>query len=302
MLSIIFGAGASFGSEAEGIPTPPLGNHLFNELEKLHGAFSRLPEAIKHEFRVNGFEQGMLGIPNDSSVINPLQNELAIYLSSFKPSENNAYIKLFRMLGRVVQNIHIITLNYDLLIEFSLAGAGTSYVHYGLNKGSASLLKVHGSSNFVPDAGSNVFENITAVGCGTFVETGSMKVLSSHEEILQCCSSTRAMSLSPMMCIYNKEKRTVINSRALEGFKQDFNKAIAESNDIIIVGVKYVPHDHHIWDDILATKADVIIVDPYPDEGLIKELNKKNINITVVSKSFYDCVVRLSGLMKNKLR
>ena len=148
MLSLIFGAGASYGSEAKGVPTPPQGDYLFGELEKLNGAFPGLPEEIKHEFREKGFEQGMLIVPNDSSIINPLQKELALYLSAFKPSENNVYVKLFRMLGDLINEIHLMTLNYDLLIEQSLAISGVKYVRYGVYEGEVSLLKVHGSSNF----------------------------------------------------------------------------------------------------------------------------------------------------------
>ncbi len=302
MLSLIFGAGASYGSEAKGVPTPPQGDYLFGELEKLNGAYSRLPEEIKHEFREKGFEQGMLVVPNDCSIINPLQKELALYLSAFKPSEKNVYVKLFRMLGGLVNEIHLMTLNYDLLIEQSLAISGAKYVRYGVHEGEVSLLKVHGSSNFVPDVGENFLGGMTAVNCGSFIRTDRMDFLNNHNDIQHWCDSPKSAFLSPMMCMYNKEKRAVINKEMLETLKSDFNKAVTESETVVIVGVKYVQHDHHIWDAILDSKADVIVVDPKPDEELIGELNRKQINTTIIRKPFDDCVMRLAGLIRSKLR
>lgn len=302
MLTLIFGAGASFGSEVEGIPRPPLGDYLFEELEKQNGAFSKLPEEIKHEFRVNGFEKGMLAVPNDSYIINPLQNELAIYLSSFQASENNSYVKLFKMLGRLVEEVNLITLNYDLLIEQSLAITGVKMVRYGLHKGELSLLKVHGSSNFVPDMRGLNIGSIRAVNCGSFVRTQSMSALNSHEEIVRWCTGPNTHSLSPIMCMYNKEKRAVTNSDAVDSLKADFSRAVNESKAIFIVGVKYVPHDHHIWDEIFSSKSEVIIVDPKSDEQLIGELARNKIKATILNKPFNDCVVRLSGLIRSKFR
>ncbi|MCF2346265.1 SIR2 family protein [Enterobacter hormaechei] len=302
MLSLIFGAGASYGSEAKGVPTPPQGDYLFGELEKLNGAFSGLPEEIKHEFREKGFEQGMLIVPNDSSIINPLQKELALYLSAFKPSENNVYVKLFRMLGDLINEIHLMTLNYDLLIEQSLAISGVKYVRYGVYEGEVSLLKVHGSSNFVPDVGEALLGGMTAVNCGSFIRTDRMICLNSHDDIQRWCDSAKSDFLSPMMCMYNKEKRAVINKEMIEALKSDFIKAVTESETVVIVGVKYVQHDHHIWDAILDSKADVIVVDPKPDEELISELKRMGINTTIIERPFGDCVMRLAGLIRSKLR
>lgn len=302
MLTLIFGAGASYGSEVKGIPTPPLGDYLFGEIEKQNGAFSKLPEEMKQEFRDNGFEQGMLAIPNDSYIINPLQNELAVYLSSFQSSENNAYVKLFKMLGRLVEEIDLITLNYDLLIEQSLAITGAKSVHYGLHKGEVSLLKVHGSSNFIPVMGGLQIGEMRAVNCGSFVSTQRIQSLHTHEEILRWCMGSNKHTVSPIMCMYNKEKRAVINKDVVDSLKKDFSKAIDQSGAIFIVGVKYIPHDHHIWEGILSSKAEVVIVDPKPDEKLISELAGNKIKTTILNKPFNDCVVRLSGLIRSKFK
>jgi hypothetical protein len=43
--------------------------------------FNKLSSELKNKFLVHGFESAMLEIPNDSKILNPLQNELALYLS-----------------------------------------------------------------------------------------------------------------------------------------------------------------------------------------------------------------------------
>ena len=57
MVTLIFGAGASFGSGNCYPTNPPLGNDLFNELVKLDGAFSRLDKKMKNEFKKKGFRK-----------------------------------------------------------------------------------------------------------------------------------------------------------------------------------------------------------------------------------------------------
>ena len=80
LISLVFGAGASFGSGGCSPKNPPLGNDLFNELEGLNGAFAKLDSSSKSVFRADGFEAGMATVVNDSRIINPLQKELASYL------------------------------------------------------------------------------------------------------------------------------------------------------------------------------------------------------------------------------
>ena len=83
MITIIFGAGASYDSGRTIPYNPPLGKDLFERLVSLKGAFYNLSDETKKVFIDDGFEAGMAKIPNDSRQINPLQREIAIYLSKF---------------------------------------------------------------------------------------------------------------------------------------------------------------------------------------------------------------------------
>lgn len=295
MISILFGAGASFGGEMHHL-TPALGNDLFDELDSLQGDFFRLPENIKEEFRRHGFEMGMLAVPNNSVVINALQKEIAMYLCKFTPSIENAYFRLFRSLRKNLSDINILTLNYDLLIENAILMNGFKQVYYGATDApKPSVLKVHGSSNFVPTIPNGIiFQGNVIIGYEAFHETGGISYLNGKDAVLQWCKSKQNLDFSPVMCMYNKEKRNVINPSYLMKVKGEYLDIIRRTNVLAIVGVKYVEHDNHIWDVIFECSPELIIVDPYPSCDFIEKLKELNIKYRIIKKSFFYCVPKLS--------
>lgn len=121
MVTILFGAGASFGSGSCTPYNPPLGNDLFSKLNEQGGNFSKLNDDIKAKFIDHGFEAGMASIKDDSRNITPMQKEMACYLSKFVIKNDNAYARLFNKLRVELSKITIVTLNYDLLIEQAIS-------------------------------------------------------------------------------------------------------------------------------------------------------------------------------------
>lgn len=304
MISILFGAGASFGSELHK-PSPPLGNYLFHELENQQGAFAGLPEEAKSEFRMHGFEKGMLSVPNDSRVINPLQKEIAVYLSSFSPSYENAYARLFRSLREYTKHINLITLNYDLLIEQSLFMVGAHKILYNVDNGflQEKLLKVHGSSNFVPILNPNIkFGRIISIDSEAFIETHGVDLLKNHQEVKEWCNSLSNIDFSPVMCMYNKDKRGVINSSYLTEKREEYKRVIAKTKLLFIVGVKYIEHDNHIWDEVLNSAPELIIVDPFPSEDFIDKVKERGIKYTIIKDSFYYCALKISRTIRRNIK
>lgn len=298
MISILFGAGASKGADVTS--TPPLGCELFLSLESLGGAFNALPSEIKKSFINDGFEVGMGMVANDSSVISPLQNELAIFLSSFTASESNAYYLLFSKINKYFEYLNLITLNYDLVIESSLFRIGYQSISYDIENMSsrARLMKLHGSSNFVPDIQGSI-KGVRFLNCGTFLETDKIKILTGHDDIKRWCE--RNESFSPIMCMYNKEKRAVINQRYINGLKKSYSEVIRKSNAIVIVGIKYVPHDNHVWDKILSEGAYLLLVDPFPDSDFLNLLSKRKIRYTLLKKSFHLSVDDIYKFLSSRL-
>ena len=285
MITLMFGAGASFGSGNCSPKNPPLGKDLFLELFRLGGAFARLDERKKKVFLEQGFESGMATVANDSRQINPLQKELACYLSSFNTQPDNAYSRLFNKIKMVCDSLAIATLNYDLLIEQSLAHHRIAF-NYNNEKGSISLMKIHGSSNFLPELGGLTLSGNVMINCGTFVEGLQTNAVSSTREIGAWCSDPKNSDISPVLAMYAKDKRTVINKGLVERMQANYSNTLLKSSHVIIVGTKYIEHDQHVWKPISESSADILIIDPYPDSTLRWAQGIKPRRLTVLSKSF----------------
>lgn len=286
LISLIFGAGASFGSGGCSPKKPPLGNDLFNELEGLNGAFSQLTESSKEVFRTDGFEAGMATVADDSRIINPLQKELAIYFSKFTIKPDNAYVRLFNKLGNCLGQINIATLNYDLLIEQSINSQGHVFDYNAENQG-VHLLKLHGSSNFLPQIpNGSVFSNNTMIGCQSYFEGLNTKAVSTAQEVKSWCKDPKNSDLSPVLAMYAEGKRVVINRNLIQNTQKKYSELIAKSQLVILVGIKYIPRDTHVWGPIEQARSDMLIVDPYPQDTVGWVTANNFDNVTVIKKSF----------------
>lgn len=287
LISIIFGAGASFGSGGCSPDNPPLGNDLFRNLENLKGAFYKLNNESKMVFNTDGFEAGMATVANDSNIINPLQKELACYTSSFSILPCNAYARLFNKLRSCINAVNVITLNYDLLIEQSLASHGFN-VDYNANNNGVNLLKLHGSSNFLPQlpAGMTLSGN-TMRGCGTFVEGLKTQAVSTGEEVKAWCNDQKNSDLSPVLSMYAEGKRVVVNSGLINETQNKYSGVVAASKLAVLVGIKYISNDTHIWEPLEKYKPHLLIVDPFP-QSTIDWANKNNFNRVSVIKNGFD--------------
>lgn len=285
MITLMFGAGASYGSGRCLPRNPPLGNDLFPELLKLDGAFARLDDQQKKVFQEQGFESGMATIANDNRQINPLQKELACFLSSFNTQPDNAYARLFNKLKTVRSKFAIATLNYDLLIEQSLTYHRIAF-NYNSEKGSVPLVKIHGSSNFLPELGGLTLTGNVMINCGSFVEGLKTNAVSRTEEINAWCNDPKNGDISPVLAMYAKDKRAVMNRGVIERIQKNYSDTVLKSSHVIIVGTKYIEHDQHVWKPISESNANLLIVDPYPEATLHWAQGIKQRGLTVLPKSF----------------
>ncbi|WP_254436406.1 SIR2 family protein [Vreelandella aquamarina] len=245
-----------------------------------------LDVSSKSVFRADGFEAGMATVADNSRVINPLQKELACYLSKFSIRPDNAYVRLFNKLRSCIGQISITTLNYDLLIEQSLASHGLNVDYNAENKG-VSLLKPHGSSNFLPQIPNGmVFSGNTMSGCGSYFEGLKTKAASTAKEVQAWCDDPKNSDLSPVLAMYAKGKRVVVNRNLIQNTQQKYSELIASSRLVVLVGVKYISHDTHIWEPIVQARPNLLIVDPYPQDTIDWVTANNFDNVTVVDKSF----------------
>lgn len=302
MITIIFGAGASYGSGDCHPNVPPLGKDLFKSLEQLHGAFYRLNEPAKKIFREEGFEAGMSSIENNSEALFPLQKELAIYLSRFHIGDRNAYVKLFNKIKKNIDNIRLATLNYDLLIEQALARNGMQPTYSGDGEDRVELMKIHGSSNFLPKVDGVRIKDVYIEGAGTFIEGTGTRSVATHEEVKNWCLSEDNNSLCPVISMYAKGKQVLVNTATVNNIKNRYAEVLGQSELIVICGVMYSEDDLHVWDPIINSGAKLLVVDPCPGQicRLFKSSNVKYYRIK--GKGFDKAVKYMADAINEQCR
>jgi hypothetical protein len=97
---IIFGAGASYGSDV--CYVPPLGNNLFNALTVFDpNTWGKLPQKYQKLLQ-SDFEQGMQRLSIEQTTwLAPLQRSMAAYFFSFVPRYANLYGKMANLIKKI---------------------------------------------------------------------------------------------------------------------------------------------------------------------------------------------------------
>ncbi|MFB5077474.1 hypothetical protein [Raoultella sp. C349492] len=250
---ILLGAGASYGS-GDTIPyPPPLGGHLFKNLESLGGIASTLPEELKLVF-IDNFEKGMLEFHNRyPSKTMQFQRELAGYLARFTPLDTNHYARLIKSINphRVIYS----SINYDLLFEISAAAQGLSTVYSNEKvKKTIRMLKIHGSSNFWPDLMG------AQIRGSTFISNGEAEIEAGVQALNQKDTITRAVeedSVAPAISLYAEGKQVRVCPSFVTVQQEMWRQSVKLAPKIFIVGVKINLIDSHIWDVISESKATI---------------------------------------------
>ena len=293
-LLFLFGAGASHGCDCVIPPKPPLGKDLFNHLlndESLRfwrDYSQRFPDSIKEEFELN-FESAfskLVRLYSDETykivMLQHLQVELADYLFKFDIPNNFSTNNYFRLI-KILQNNNLLyqsnfsSLNYDCIFEKILVAMKIKYCNYLGNVGEIynekiKLFKPHGSSNYIikrrnfdvqvasfSPAISLDFP-IEAINFKTFAEINKME----HRS-----------NLWPIMSLYNFEKENRICFTSLKNIRKKLDYTIHKATHIILIGVRYVENDTHIWSPINKSKGKLI----YFGDDLTGFQRKKNVYI-----------------------
>lgn len=274
---VLLGAGASYGSEPEGgVNTPPLGKDLFFELCKLGGIASKLPAHMKSVFRQD-FEQGMAFFNERRNIdLQLFHRELSSYLADFVPSAKSYYAELVKLFhGR---NVVFSSLNYDMMLEEAILAAGL-HIRYRLmsEPDCVRLLKPHGSINFWPDFPHEMFVNCTSTGSGSAL-SAPVRPIHRQDAKHRCGVDT---SFSPAISMYAKGKKVSVCPDYVSEQQMMFAEACGRASKIMIVGVRVVPEDSHIWKPIADSCAEVVYFGSNEDEVELKswgvESGRKNI-------------------------
>lgn len=260
---VLLGAGASYGSEKASDRKPPLGDKLFDHLEKRGGIAAQVPDELKAVFKRN-FEEGMARFYEyaDGDIMR-FQRELSHFLAEFEPTDASEYLRLIKALGstRVIYS----SLNYDLLFELSAAKLKLN-TFYGTDRqnGHIRLIKLHGSANFWPDIPVGMIRGCTFKRSGRADIQAPIRPLTREATVYRC---TNEDSVAPAIAMYAAGKAVKISPDYVEEQQRQWITAVLTAKKVFVVGVRVHSVDEHIWGTLAKTKANLTYFG-FPLDGL----------------------------------
>lgn len=262
---ILIGAGASFGAGGIAPGAPPLGAKLY---QALRVAFPRtwgnLPKFLEDAFGPNGtdFEAGMSALIESAGMqATQMQRELGHLLTRYNISQPSIclFVRLATYLGRALgsRSIMVSSLNYDMLIEeaLSIAGVPFRYCDQIQHASTIAVNKPHGSGNFLPVGGvvamPGVYMNAQAVTTNPTIEA-----LPRSQALSYYAGSNQ---IPPCMSFFMPGKASMTRHWITEAMQKGLRDAVLGAEVVITVGVRPLPEDHHIWNPIRDTQAEVLL-------------------------------------------
>jgi hypothetical protein len=287
MKVILFGAGASYGSEQASPYCPPLGLGLFDELQRQYPkAWGTLPDSYGNRFREN-FELGMKEVWDSNSYdTSVLLQCIGEYFARFRPTTGNTYSRLLEMLKEreTIAGTTFSTLNYECLLEYAIRTMGYD-VHYELNQPSTNriltVLKIHGSCNFLPIGIKTAPEGIRFAANQIKWDTGCK-----FADASEVAPYVAGGKLYPAMAVFMEGKPVHTGSSLIRKLQEFWAGMISQSDRVGLVGVRPNIADRHIWGPLAATNAEIVVIGDSVAYGEWAKTYRREKATTVVGKYF----------------
>lgn len=252
---VLFGAGASYGSDNMG--TPPLGSDLFAALSAFNkNGWGQIPLDLADNFRLD-FEDGMKMLSKSySHWMSPLQRAMAAYFFNFAPRSSNLYRRLTRRIIRSNWNGVLSTINYERLLELSLIEEGLRPIvgRSRMNSNEIEICFPHGCCHLFCESVRGLSSMVSFAG--TMVTTnGPVKVISDPIEFQ---SRIQNDAFPPVMSYFEPEKKTTSGANLIENQRNRYSELVSGASIVGLVGVKVRPNDKHIWDPLAKTSARLV--------------------------------------------
>ena len=252
---ILFGAGASYGSNNQDVP--PLGDDLFRALQRFNpDGWGRLSSSLSSEFR-GDFENGMTNLSKTHSHAMPvLQRAMAAFFFNFQPTKNNLYHILAKHIKKSDWQGAIATLNYERLLEISLTHEGIQVVvgNEVHSKGKIELCLPHGCCHLFCEGVSISNQGISFSGVGISFD-GRMKVISNPTEYRHRITSE---AIPPVMSYFEPQKNTSSGVSFIRGQRERWRDLVTKSEIIAAVGIRVRERDSHIWEPIKSASGKIV--------------------------------------------
>lgn len=250
---ILFGAGASYGSDTSHVP--PLATSLFDELATFNpSGWGSLSNEFATSFN-SDFEKGMIKVaekrPHDLPI---LQREMAAFFFNYQPRNTNLYYRFAQELKNSPKEIALATLNYERLLEISFTGAGHNLKIGVPNQNEIELILPHGCCHLFCESVRGMAGAVNFAGMHVQIN-GEIKIISNTPDF-----NTRINNdaFPPVMSYFEPSKRTTAGQNFLDTQRARYSDLIQNAETITVIGVKIREHDAHIWDPIKNTDAKFI--------------------------------------------
>ncbi|NGX63109.1 MAG: hypothetical protein KR126chlam6_00516 [Candidatus Anoxychlamydiales bacterium] len=253
---LLFGAGASYGSEKDIKTTPALSDGLFQILRARFPSWRNLD--LKYRDHFQDFEEGMNQVLAQHPLdVSELQRDMAKYFFNFHPSPENLYIRIIKRLG--IKDISFASLNYDRLLEEAIFRSGF-FPKYSLedkkSEKEVNLCLPHGCSNlFLTDFGIPPDSLTYTFDDDVFDSSSDPKVIRNDKDFQ---NEINLNALPPIMACFNRRKTSAVGKSFLEKQKRMFEERVLSAGLIVIVGINVREHDGHIWCPLAETSAKLL--------------------------------------------
>lgn len=304
---IIFGAGASIGSEENN--TPPIGNHLFDELKAFSpNGWGNIPEELAEIFQVD-FEKGMEELstkfPNSMTQI---QSVMAKFFVRYQPTSSSLYVKLAEKIKGSEWKGSLTTLNYERLLELSIRSVGLIPKFQPSTFPEIETCYPHGCCNFFCEGisgtrGLGIGQNVVSFRPGDVLSFGqrgslnftpngittggnSISIINNPHDFKQKIEN----AFPPTMSYFIASKFTTSCANFIQNERDRFNKLVADADNIAIIGIMVREHDKHIWDSLATTSAAITYCAGSSGKQYSKwaKKNRKNFKNDSVLEGYWD--------------
>lgn len=250
---ILFGAGASHGSDTCG--TPPVMRGLSDELcRRQPKEWGALPDALASDFR-NNFEAAMRDLlQHDANRADVLQRAMASYFFHFQPHPTNLYVNLADRIRKARWDGVLATLNYERLLELSVRTVGLNVVVGGPKPDFVELCLPHGCCHLFTQV--RVVGNIKS-GVDILYDSPGIRAI---EDPVEHARELRENNVPPVMSYIEPDKRNKSGVSFIKSQRTCFGALATSASLIAIIGLSASarPRDAHIWEPLARTPARII--------------------------------------------
>lgn len=252
---ILFGAGASYGSDSSG--TPPLGDDLFEALRAFNPpGWGALPSEMSSEFR-GDFEAGVTAVAErHPHALPPLQRAMAAYFFNFLPQITSLYVALAHRIRDSAWDGSVCSLNYERMLELSLGHVGLQPVVNSPSEAGkrVELCLPHGCCHLFCDSVKGAAGAVSFAGVNVKTD-GPVRPIVDPVEFQ---SRIEGDAFPPVMSYFEPQKRTTAGASFIQTQRQRWTQLADEAETIAVVGIRVRPRDDHIWNPLATSDATVV--------------------------------------------